>query len=143
MNAVGLSAKGKIPPDAESAHFRGTVNIYTQKQRWKILLLIAAIFIGTASLWYTSRLVKQLSEEEKKKIQLWAEATKRFAETEVNAELGFLGSVVSNNTTIPVILTDDKQHILSCRNLDSLREKDSVYLQKHLEIMKKEHEPIL
>ena len=107
------------------------------------MLLVAAILIGAASLLYTSQLVKQLSEEEKKKIQLWAEATKRFAETEVNTDIGFLGSVVSNNTTIPVILTDDKQHILSTRNLDSLLEKDIVYLKKHLEIMISQHDPIV
>ena len=42
------------------------VNIYTQKQRWKLLLLLAALMIGTASLWYTNRLVNKLAVEERK-----------------------------------------------------------------------------
>ena len=119
------------------------MNIYRQKQSWKALLLIAALLIGIASLWYTSRLVKQLSEQERKKMQLWSEATKRFAETSVNEDIVFLSSVIANNTTIPVIQTDDKGNIMTSRNLDSLREKDITYLKKHLEIMKSEHDPIL
>jgi len=119
------------------------VNIYTQKQRWKALLLVAALLIGAASLWYTSRLVKQLSDEEKKKIQLWTEATKRFAEVDIKEDIVFLGIVIANNTTIPVIQTDDKGNIMNSRNLDSLREKDTVYLKEHLETMKSQHEPIL
>ena len=79
------------------------MNIYTQKQRWKILLLITALLIGTASLWYTNRLVKKLSEEERKKIELWAEATRRLADvTEINSDINFLSNVISNNNTIPV-----------------------------------------
>ena len=119
------------------------MNIYTQKQRWKALLLVAALLIGAASLWYTSRLVKQLSDEEKKKIQLWTEATKRFAEVDIKEDIVFLGIVIANNTTIPVIQTDDKGNIMNSRNLDSLREKDTVYLKEHLETMKSQHEPIL
>ncbi len=118
------------------------MNIYTQKQRWKALLLVAALLIGAASLWYTSRLVKQLSEEEKKKMQIWAEATKRFAAVGTNEDIVFLSSVISNNTTIPIIQTDDKGKIMASRNLDSLREKDMTYLEQHLQIMKSEHDPI-
>ena len=85
------------------------MNIYTQKQRWKILLLIAALLIGSASLWYTNRLVKKLSEEERKKIELWAEATRRLADvSELNSDINFLSNVISNNNTIPVIWADDK-----------------------------------
>ena len=84
------------------------MNIYTQKQRWKTLLLVAALMIGATSLWYTNKLVKKLSEEEGKKIQLWAEATRRLADvTELNADINFLSIVIGNNTTIPVILTDE------------------------------------
>jgi hypothetical protein len=98
------------------------LNLYTQKQRWKILLLLAALFIGSASLWYTNRLVKSLSEEERKKVELWAEATRKLADyNDVNADLNFLTIVISNNTTIPVLLTDEKGEMISYRNLDSLK----------------------
>lgn len=113
------------------------MNIYTQKQRWKLLLLIAALLIGAASLWYTNKLVKKLSEEERKKIQLWAEATRRLADiNELNADIDFLSTVIGNNTTIPVILTDDKFQVITFRNLDSLN------AQEEVGVMLKQHEPI-
>lgn len=119
------------------------MNIYSQKQRWKFLLLLAAMLIGAASLWYTNKLVKKLSEEERKKIQLWAEATRRLADvTEVNTDINFLSSVIGNNTTIPVILTDESFNVLSWRNLDSLSALDSAYLIRQVSIMKEQHDPI-
>jgi signal transduction histidine kinase len=119
------------------------VNIYTQKQRWKLLLLVAALMIGTASLWYTNRLVKKLSEEERKKIELWAEATRRLADvTELNTDINFLSNVISNNTTIPVIWADDHFKPISSRNLDSLKSLNQEYLHNQVIEMKTEHEPI-
>jgi signal transduction histidine kinase len=119
------------------------VNIYTQKQRWKILLLLAALMIGGASLWYTNRLVKRLSDEERKKIELWAEATKRLADvSELNNDINFLSIVISNNTTIPVIWTDENFKVISHRNLDSLKALNKAYLDKQVQAMREEHPPI-
>lgn len=56
------------------------INIYATKQRWKMLLFMLAIVIGIGSLMYTNKLVKMLSQEEKKKVQLWAEATSLLAQ---------------------------------------------------------------
>jgi len=119
------------------------VNIYTQKQRWKLLLLLAALLIGAASLWYTNKLVNKLSEEEYKRIQLWAEATRRLADvTEMNTDINFLSSVISNNNSIPVIWADEEFKVISYRNLDSLKALDSTYLNRQALIMRTEHDPI-
>ncbi|REJ82911.1 MAG: sensor histidine kinase [Bacteroidetes bacterium] len=119
------------------------MNIYTQKQRWKILLLIAAILIGAASLFYTGKLVKRLAEEEYKKIQLWAEATKRLSDvTEMNSDINFLSTVISNNTTIPVIWADHDFRVISYRNLDSVKALKPGYLEAQVELMKESNEPI-
>lgn len=119
------------------------MNIYTQKQRWKLLLLVAALLIGAASLWYTNKLVNQLSEEEYKRIQLWAEATRRLADvTEMNTDINFLSSVISNNNSIPVIWADEEFKVISYRNLDSLKALDSTYLNRQALIMRTEHDPI-
>jgi two-component sensor histidine kinase len=55
------------------------VNIYSRKQQWKWLLLLAALLIVAASLWYSSRLVHKISVSEKRNVELWAEAVKRKA----------------------------------------------------------------
>lgn len=119
------------------------MNIYTRKQRWKLLLLLIALAIGVGSLLYTNRLVKKLSAEEKKKVELWANATRQISD--INAEPGdisFALSVLTDNTTVPVILTDGSHQIISTRNLDSLRLEDSMYLAAELAEMKQQHEPI-
>ncbi|HQK98341.1 MAG TPA: HAMP domain-containing sensor histidine kinase, partial [Bacteroidia bacterium] len=119
------------------------MNIYTRKQRWKLTLLIAALLIGIGSLWYTNQLVQKLATEEKKKVELWAEATRQISD--INTEPGdisFALSVLTNNTTVPVILTDEKKQIISTRNLDSLLSDDSKYLNEELAEMGQQHEPI-
>jgi len=119
------------------------VNIYTRKQRWKLILLLIALFIGIGSLWYTNQLVKKLSVEEKKKVELWAEATRQISDFNTEpGDISFALSVLTNNTTVPVILTDGNNQVISTRNLDSLLSEDASYLKKELQIMKEQHEPI-
>jgi hypothetical protein len=119
------------------------LNLYQQKQIVKTLLLAAAIVIGALSLWYTNTLVKKLSEEEKKKVELWAEATRKLADlTDANMDFNFHINVVRNNTTVPVIMVDEKENIISWRNLDSLKMQDSIYAKKQLADMHEDHEPI-
>lgn len=55
------------------------MNIYSRKQRWKLLLFIAAVIIVFASLWYTSRIVSNIANEERRKAALWADAIQRRA----------------------------------------------------------------
>lgn len=55
------------------------MNIYSKKQRWKLLLAGAATAIVIASLWYTNVLVKKIADQEREQVQLWAEAIKNKA----------------------------------------------------------------
>jgi len=55
------------------------VNIYSKKQRWKLLLFIAAMVIVTASLIYTNTLVNKIAKEERNKVKLWADAIQKKA----------------------------------------------------------------
>lgn len=141
------------------------MNDYTRKRYWKLLLLLFAMFIGVFSLWYTNALVQKLAQEEEKKIQQWAEATKLIVSTGfmedfsslrevdtnqyhqldllMNEVNNFLSNIQKQNVTIPVILTDEKDNIISHRNLDNDKANDSLYLTKQLQLMKGEHEPII
>ncbi len=142
------------------------MNIYAQKQRWKILLFATAVLIILVSLWYTNNLVDKIKDDEKQKLTLWADAIQKRAKlvkstnelfnqikieerkkAELYAEatkklssdvndIEFVFKVIQNNTTVPVILTDSKGNITASRNLDSLKEKDPAYLQAQLILMK-------
>lgn len=53
------------------------MNLYSRKQRWKAVLLIAAAVIVGVSLWYSNYIVNKIREEERMKVQLWSEAVQR------------------------------------------------------------------
>lgn len=108
-----------------------------------MVLFLLAIFIGIGSLFYTNKLVKTLSWEEKKKVQLWAEATSLLAqEVYSNEDMSlYLTQVIQENTTVPVILIDSEGKMLS-RNLDSIKSQKPEYLKKQLAIMKGQNPPI-
>ncbi len=118
------------------------MSIYTKKQRWKLFLFLAAIIIGSVSLLYTNYLVDKLDQEERKKIELWAEATNQLANSGMGPVNNILATrIIQENTTIPIILTDEVGEIIGTRNIhESLQ--NNKHMQRHLESMKKEHEPI-
>ncbi|MDA3779932.1 MAG: HAMP domain-containing sensor histidine kinase [Bacteroidales bacterium] len=120
------------------------MNIYLKKQNWKILLFVIAILIAIASVIFTNSIVKELSIEERNKVELWANGMKELASIDNNSkDLGLIFEVIENNTTIPVILTDKQGNIKAHRNLDELRiNKDKKYLIRQLEKMKEENEVI-
>lgn len=53
------------------------MNLYSRKQRLKILLLFFAVMIVGASLWYSNFIVNQIRNEERLKVELWSEAVKK------------------------------------------------------------------
>ena len=115
---------------------------YEKKRWWKIAIFIAALFIGGFSLWYTQALVKDLAIQEDKKIKLWANATRQLGAATGETDINFLLDIIKDNETIPTILVDEKNQIISHRNLNPKRENDSNYLYQELALMMAEHEPI-
>lgn len=119
------------------------MNIYTKKQKWKLLLLVGAAIIGILTFVITNNLAKKLSIEERKKVELWALGMRQLsALNNGGGDETFILEVIINNETVPVILTDKDGIILSSRNLDSNKENEKEYLSKQLEKMKKDNEPI-
>ena len=119
------------------------MNSYNGKIHWKLILLLIAVFIGISSLLYTNKLVNELKEEERKKVELWASATKQLIDLDnPDANIDFLFQVIENNNTVPVVLADSKGDTISTRNIDVHRLKNSKYFEKLMRKMKSEHEPI-
>ncbi len=117
---------------------------YRNKKIIRITFVIVAIAIMLISTFFTNRLAKKLAIEEKKKVELWAEATKQLILANEENDISFLLKIIEDNTTIPVIMTNFEGEIVSYRNLkDSTYSIDSEYLEKRLEKMKKAKEPII
>ncbi len=60
--------------------------IYSRKSLLKRVLVVSALIIIGVSFFYSSRLVRQLSKEEKKKVELWAGAIEGRADRLVRAQ---------------------------------------------------------
>ena len=117
--------------------------IYRNKSLGKLLLLLFAICIGMGSLIYTRNLVRKLKVEERENVRMWAEATSLISVADTTQDVEFLSSVIDNNNTVPVILADESDSIISARNFDAEKMKDPEYLNKVLHKIKEENKPIM
>jgi len=119
------------------------VKLFRYKAFGKFSLLLFAILIGMGSLIYTQNLVGKLKVEERKNVELWAEATRLISLPDTNQNVEFLSTIIENNNTVPVILTDESDSIISVRNFDPGKKEDFKYFRKELEKIKEENEPIV
>ena len=108
-----------------------------------MFLLLFAVIIGMGSLIYTEYLVSKLKVEERKNIQLWAEATRLISLPDTLQNVEFLSTIIENNNTVPVILTDESDSIIAARNFDSHKIADYRFLRKNLEKIKEQNKPIV
>ena len=118
------------------------LDIYKKKQLWKIILLCTAMLIGVGSLYYTNRLVSELEDEERNKMELWKRAYEIILNTE-GESLNFPLSVIQENEHIPVLIIDQKGDILFHRNFDSLKIDKEDYLNKQLNLARLENDSLL
>jgi len=119
------------------------VEIQYNKLRWNLIIIVIAGLIFS-SLVFTNSLVKELSIEERKKIELWAEGMKQLSNLEnSNRDISFIFEVIQNNTTVPVMLTDEKDSVLSFRNIAYSKLDSQKKVAALLDKMRNSHEPIL
>ncbi|MBP3251261.1 MAG: ATP-binding protein [Prevotella sp.] len=83
----------------------------------KIWLVAAAVAIAVASLLASHFLVRDLQEEERSKMELWAEAMHALNEADENTDLTLVTAVIEGNNTIPVIVLSDEGDVMDYRNI--------------------------
>ena len=84
----------------------------------KIVLVIAAFVIAGASLLASHFLVKDLSEEERNKMETWAEALNTLNNADETTDLSLVLNVIQSNNTIPVIVMDSDGKVSDYRNVE-------------------------
>ncbi|MFD1188678.1 sensor histidine kinase, partial [Pontibacter rugosus] len=126
------------------------IPIYSQKNRIKLIVVIIALIIGAATITYTNVLVSKLSEREQELVQLYAKGLRYMINAPSDDNIVFIEEeILSSNNTVPVILTDENVNILDSKNIDipenisNNPDKINNYLQREIEKMKAQHEPIL
>ena len=92
----------------------------------KIVLIVVAALIAATSLIVSNALVSDLKTEERKKMQVWADAMDYLNRADENTDLSLVLSVLNGNTTIPVVVTDKKGAISQHRNIEIPSDTDSL-----------------
>ncbi|MGM9713433.1 MAG: sensor histidine kinase [Prevotella sp.] len=84
----------------------------------KIALVAVAVIIAAASLIASHILVSDLKVEEQNKMAIWAEAMRSLNTADETTDLNLVLRVLDGNNTIPVIVTDEKGHVQTMRNVE-------------------------
>jgi signal transduction histidine kinase len=88
--------------------------------------------------------VTKLKSQERKNVELWAEATSMLNLSDPDQNVDFIiSSIIENNNTVPVILTDESDSIIASRNFDGTKLNDYAFLKKNLNRIKQKNKPIV
>lgn len=102
----------------------------------RTILIIVAILIAVASLFVSQSLVRDLSREERNKMELFAQAYHTFNSADENTDLSLVLSVISGNKTIPVIVADQDDNVISFLNIEIGKADTTTCLAASLERMR-------
>ena len=100
----------------------------------KIVLVVAAVLIAVVSLIVSHFLVRDLSIEERNKMEVWAEAMRSLNSADENTDLGLVLRVIDENNTIPVIVVGDDGQVQTFRNLRIKAKTEADSLRKATEM---------
>ncbi len=105
-----------------------TLKMQEISQHLKLIFIIIGAGIVVASTYFSNKLGNSLAQEEKRKIEIWAEATRQLILADETTNLDFIISIIEGNKTIPVILVDEKDNLLSSKNVkEPLNDVDGFY----------------
>nr|WP_315195242.1 HAMP domain-containing sensor histidine kinase [uncultured Flavobacterium sp.] len=107
--------------------------------RWIIIFI--SFLIITIILWNTYTFFQIFKNEERIKMNLWAIAEKTLINAKADTEVDLPLQIFNNNTTIPLILTENDS-IINSVNIDEEIIKDKAKAKEYLDELKSENEPI-
>lgn len=129
-------------------------NIYDNRRIWKTVFLAVSLVLVAFFLHISNNLVDDLADQERERMEIWANATKALTSAQ-SSDIDFYLSIIKNNNNIPVLLVDDNDNILMSRNFkmpepvdsltpDLLSDANRAFLAKRLKALKKtnNHIPI-
>ena len=118
-------------------------SIYDSRQRLKYLFILIATLIAIVSVFVSDKLVKSLAQEERQKVEIWAEAQRMIATETNGSNMALILKILESNTTIPDLWCNEKDSVIAEKNID-LPEKDSdLFLKNKVRELKSKNPPIL
>ncbi len=92
------------------------MRIYERRRTGKIIFLIVAAVAMILFLLVSNSLIKELAQQERERMDIWASATQKLAKADIDSDFEFLLAIISQNNSIPVLVTDADYNILDFRN---------------------------
>lgn len=111
-------------------------NLYT-------FILTILLVIVVLSVSFTTRLANKFAEEEYRKIELWAEATRQLIMADENDNIDLILSVMEGNTTIPVYMVDSTHQLLLSRNVREPKHNKEEFYRQRINYLRQSQEPIV
>ncbi|HSD15170.1 MAG TPA: HAMP domain-containing sensor histidine kinase [Flavobacterium sp.] len=108
--------------------------------RW--IIILASFNFLVLILWNTYTFFQTFKSEERLKMELWAAASKTLNNADENTDLDLPLQIISNNKTIPIIQTNERDSIVNMVNVDEEITKDKAKSIVFLNRLKSENPPI-
>ncbi|MFV8368467.1 ATP-binding protein [Flavobacterium sp. LB2R40] len=108
--------------------------------RW--IIIFASFLIISLILWNTYTFFQIFKNEERLKMNLWAQAQKTLINADENTDVELPLQIFSDNTSIPIILTENDR-IINTVNIDEVIVKNKQKAIAFLSDLKNENEPIV
>lgn len=115
---------------------------YETYQTLKLVFILIAIAIVMASMYFTNSLVKKLSVEERRKMEIWAEATRQLVSMSEETNIEFALKIIEGNITIPVVMIDEDDNLSAHRNIKIKGDDETAFFAKKIAELKAKHPPI-
>lgn len=101
------------------------------RRLFPILFVLISVAVVGGFLYYSGTLVDELAAQERARMQIWANATRQIINGDDDSgaspgNLEFLLSIIEDNRSIPLLLTDDKGEIIMQRNFTLPQPIDSM-----------------
>lgn len=107
-----------------------------------VFVLALILIVVVVSVVYTNYIARQIAEEEHKKMELWAEATRQFILADENENIDFLLQVMEGNTTIPVYMVDADYNLLLSRNVQEPKRNVEAFYKKKINDLRNTQQPL-
>lgn len=101
------------------------ITLYDNQRSGKIIFLIIAVIAIIAVMLISNNLVKALAQQERERMNIWAQATQRLAQADIDSDFEFLLAIIEQNNSIPVLVADENFNILEYRNFNLPDKGDS------------------
>ena len=125
--------------------------MFDSGQYLKYVFIVVAVLIAILSVIVSDSLIKKLAQEERLKMEIWSEAIRIMSIDNSTDDSGMdimdltlVLKVIESNTTIPVILCDDKGNVQSDRNIVIPEKEDrDIFLQRKIKEFGSRKSPIV